>query len=322
MSTCMSTRISTRVSMHVHQAISLERGSLPLPPPGFLWSEAEHARFIELGGLDPTSYSYGLYSYGLCSYGLHRLDPTLNIVRAEAPGVSATASIETIDAALLCKLVRRFGDEGRGNPIIERVRRIVMHMAAAKDGASAPYGLVAECDTDDVLQEMWLMKGRSFAEFDQMLAEASNAGGLCKICGKLQQACRCDECCDDDKMSRQLAELDTEAEAVHHKNEDQQGIRVGASVRICGLISRPELNGRHGTVLLFNDAKGRYVVKLDDGKTELSLKPECLDDSSALAVCAHCGCNEASRLCSACRNVRYCSRECQVGHDCVLITAI
>ena len=50
---------------------------------------------------------------------------------------------------------------------------------------------------------------------------------------------------------------------------------AGAHVRISGLISRPELNGQQGVVLLFDHKKARYGVRLADGK-EMLLKPECL----------------------------------------------
>ena len=50
---------------------------------------------------------------------------------------------------------------------------------------------------------------------------------------------------------------------------------AGDHVRISGLISRPELNGQQGVVLLFDHQKARYGVRLADGK-EMLLKPECL----------------------------------------------
>ena len=50
---------------------------------------------------------------------------------------------------------------------------------------------------------------------------------------------------------------------------------AGAHVCISGLISRPELNGQQGVVLLFDHKKARYGVRLADG-TEMLLKPECL----------------------------------------------
>ena len=53
------------------------------------------------------------------------------------------------------------------------------------------------------------------------------------------------------------------------------GLPAGAHVRISGLVSRPELNGQQGIVLLFDHKKDRYGVQLADGK-DMLLKPECL----------------------------------------------
>ena len=50
---------------------------------------------------------------------------------------------------------------------------------------------------------------------------------------------------------------------------------AGTHVRISGLISRPELNGQQGVVLLFDREKARCGVRQAAGK-EVLLKPECL----------------------------------------------
>ena len=55
----------------------------------------------------------------------------------------------------------------------------------------------------------------------------------------------------------------------------QGTIPTGAGVCIDGLVSRPEWNGRHGTVVCFDGAKNRYGVKLEDG-VEVLLKPDSL----------------------------------------------
>jgi len=48
-------------------------------------------------------------------------------------------------------------------------------------------------------------------------------------------------------------------------------------VRLSGLIGRPELNGLCGSILLFDEAKGRYAVKLDKGETEpILIRRDCL----------------------------------------------
>ena len=83
---------------------------------------------------------------------------------------------------------------------------------------------------------------------------------------------------------------------------------AGTRVLVQRLIAKPEHNGKCACVLSFDAQTGRYRVVLDDGK-ELSVKPECV----ARAACAAAGCTseEASSVCSRCKSVRYCSRECQ-----------
>ena len=65
--------------------------------------------------------------------------------------------------------------------------------------------------------------------------------------------------------------------ALRRRDEAQQltSMPVGTRVRVHGLISRPEWNGREGTVLHFDAAKARYGMRLNDGK-EVSLKAECI----------------------------------------------
>ena len=46
---------------------------------------------------------------------------------------------------------------------------------------------------------------------------------------------------------------------------------LGRRVVINGLVAKPELNGRAGTAVSFDDDKGRYLVELDD--TSLMIKP-------------------------------------------------
>jgi hypothetical protein len=49
--------------------------------------------------------------------------------------------------------------------------------------------------------------------------------------------------------------------------------KAGDVVRVDGLMSKPELNGREARVLRYDEAKGRYAVELAQGGTQLSLKP-------------------------------------------------
>ena len=65
---------------------------------------------------------------------------------------------------------------------------------------------------------------------------------------------------------------------------------IGARVELRGLQSKPELNGRCGTVLSWDADKGRAGVKI--GNRTLSLKPTNLttvnEDESATFECAIC----------------------------------
>jgi hypothetical protein len=83
---------------------------------------------------------------------------------------------------------------------------------------------------------------------------------------------------------------------------------AGTRVLVQRLVAKPEHNGKLARVLSLDAHTGRYVVALEGGK-ELLLKAECV----ARAECAAVGCasEEASSVCSRCKAVRYCSRECQ-----------
>ena len=83
---------------------------------------------------------------------------------------------------------------------------------------------------------------------------------------------------------------------------------AGMRVLVQQLIAKPEHNGKLARVLSLDAHTDRYVVALEGGK-ELLLKAECV----ARAECAAVGCalEEASNVCSRCKAVRYCSRECQ-----------
>jgi hypothetical protein len=60
----------------------------------------------------------------------------------------------------------------------------------------------------------------------------------------------------------------------------------GKHVRISGLMAKPELNGQIASAGDFDDAKGRYAVRLSDGK-RVSLKPANLTEvSEAEAIAA------------------------------------
>jgi tetratricopeptide (TPR) repeat protein len=88
------------------------------------------------------------------------------------------------------------------------------------------------------------------------------------------------------------------------------GTRLPAGTRVLvqRLVAKPEHNGKLASVVAFDARTGRYGVVLDDG-TNLSIKPECV--SRAGCAAAGCASEEASSMCSRCKSVRYCSRECQ-----------
>jgi len=70
-------------------------------------------------------------------------------------------------------------------------------------------------------------------------------------------------------------------EAAGAGGTEQPGeLATGARVRVCGLASRPELNGKLGSLLQFEDEHGRWKVIMDDG-TGLALRPRNLEPLGA-----------------------------------------
>ena len=57
------------------------------------------------------------------------------------------------------------------------------------------------------------------------------------------------------------------------RNIKQETPLLGRRVVINGLVAKPELNGRTGTAVRFDDDKGRYSVELDDTSSSLLIKP-------------------------------------------------
>ncbi len=57
------------------------------------------------------------------------------------------------------------------------------------------------------------------------------------------------------------------------RNRKQETPLLGRRVVINGLVAKPELNGRTGTAVSFDIAKGRYSVELDDTSSSLRIKP-------------------------------------------------
>eukprot|EP00933_Yihiella_yeosuensis_P038326 TRINITY_DN3226_c1_g1_i1.p1 TRINITY_DN3226_c1_g1~~TRINITY_DN3226_c1_g1_i1.p1 ORF type:complete len:434 (-),score=92.32 TRINITY_DN3226_c1_g1_i1:336-1637(-) len=62
------------------------------------------------------------------------------------------------------------------------------------------------------------------------------------------------------------------------QNEEarRQPFSNGARVRIQGLQSAPGMNGKTATVLRYDDAAGRYVIEIDEGLGQKSLRPDNL----------------------------------------------
>ena len=57
------------------------------------------------------------------------------------------------------------------------------------------------------------------------------------------------------------------------RNREQETPLLGSRVAINGLVAKPELNGRTGTVVSFDDAKGRYCLELEGTSSSLMIKP-------------------------------------------------
>jgi hypothetical protein len=57
------------------------------------------------------------------------------------------------------------------------------------------------------------------------------------------------------------------------RNRKQETPLLGRRVVINGLVAKPELNGRTGTAVSFDDDKGRYSVELDGTSSSLLIKP-------------------------------------------------
>jgi hypothetical protein len=74
----------------------------------------------------------------------------------------------------------------------------------------------------------------------------------------------------------QSCHVDTAERKTEDKEQEKQ--LVGRLVVINGLLAKPELNGRTGTAMSYDDDKGRYCVKLYQTSTSLMIKPCNLRD--------------------------------------------
>ena len=64
--------------------------------------------------------------------------------------------------------------------------------------------------------------------------------------------------------------------------KDGRSLALNQPVQLHGLVAKPELNGRHGRALHFDEEKGRVIVDMSSA-TSLSLRPENLTASSRWA---------------------------------------
>ena len=77
-------------------------------------------------------------------------------------------------------------------------------------------------------------------------------------------------------MRDQRSEPDDDDQLSESDDDDELSALVpGHEVRLQGLKAKPELNGQEGTLLKFDEAKGRWQTKLRSGKV-LEVKPENL----------------------------------------------
>jgi len=78
---------------------------------------------------------------------------------------------------------------------------------------------------------------------------------------------------EDGSSELQVAQEKGHIEVVTVLRKMQEMSMVGRRVLIVGLVAKPELNGRAGTALSFDDDKGRYSVKLDEPSSSMLIKP-------------------------------------------------
>ena len=71
----------------------------------------------------------------------------------------------------------------------------------------------------------------------------------------------------------QVAQEKGHIEVVKLLRKMQEAPMLGRRVIIVGLVAKPELNGRTGTALSFDDHKGRYSVELDYPSSSMLIKP-------------------------------------------------
>ena len=93
-------------------------------------------------------------------------------------------------------------------------------------------------------------------------------------------------------------------------------LSAGVRVRLHSLQAAAQHNGVDGHLLEWNSSKGRWLVKLSTGQ-ELSVRP-----ANVMPMCSHAGCGQRMeateqagtglKKCKRCKQVKYCSKKCQV----------
>jgi hypothetical protein len=85
--------------------------------------------------------------------------------------------------------------------------------------------------------------------------------------------CTVDLRSEDGSTALQVAQEKGHIKVVTLLRKMQEMPMVGRRVLIVGLVAKPELNGRTGTALSFDDDKGRYSVELDEPSSSMLIKP-------------------------------------------------
>ena len=95
-----------------------------------------------------------------------------------------------------------------------------------------------------------------------------------------------------------------------------ENLSAGVRVRLHSLQAAAQHNGVDGHLLKWNASTGRWGVKLSTGQ-ELSVRP-----ANVMPMCSHAGCGQRMeateqagaglKKCKRCKQVKYCSKKCQV----------
>jgi hypothetical protein len=140
---------------------------------------------------------------------------------------------------------------------------LVLHFAAQNGNEAVTKKLIeARCNVD-------LQMSDGFTP----LHIAARAGHAAVTKQLLAARCNVDLLTDDGITALQAAEGQGHAGiATLIRNKKLETPLLGRRVVINGLVAKPELNGRPGTAVSFDDAKGRYTVELDTSSS-LMIKP-------------------------------------------------